>query len=124
MPNLPPRYVTTVYVSISRLRVDTAASDILVEAFRRRVHLVDDVDGFIDLQVLQSDRDCTEVLMLSRWRDRPAFAAYMRSDAHRVSHRRIDPALKSAIRPERVEHLHVLDGITELEQSGYVVVAE
>ncbi len=112
------------YVSISRLRVDATAADQLVEAFRGRARLVDQVDGFVDLQVLQSDRDATEVLMVSRWRDRPAFAAYMRSDAHRASHGRIDPALESAIHPERVEHLHDLSGVTELDHAEYEVVAE
>jgi len=29
----------------------------LTDAFRARAHLVDDIDGFIDLQVWQSDRD-------------------------------------------------------------------
>jgi 16S rRNA (guanine1207-N2)-methyltransferase len=31
-----------------------------------------------------------EVLMVSHWRDRDCFRAYMRSDEHRVSHGRID----------------------------------
>lgn len=112
------------YVSISRLRVEAAAADTLVAAFRHRAHLVDDVDGFADLQVLQSDRDPTEVLLLSRWRDRAAFAAYMRSDAHRSSHDRIDPALGAAIHPERVEHLHLLSGVTDAGHAEYEVVAE
>lgn len=117
-------YDNTVYVSISRLRVDAAAADDLVEAFRSRARLVDDVDGFVDLQVLQSDRDPSEVLMLSRWRDRACFAAYMRSDAHRASHGRIGPALKSSIHPQRVEHLHHLPGVTDVEHAEYEVVAE
>lgn len=112
------------YVSISRLRVDADAADDLVEAFRNRVHLVDQVDGFVDLQVLRSDRDPAEILMLSRWRDRPSFSSYMRSDAHRISHGRIDSTLEAAIHPEKLEHLHVLAGFAAVEHSGYTVVAE
>jgi heme-degrading monooxygenase HmoA len=97
------------YVSMSRLRVDAAQSDALVSAFRRRAHLVDCVDGFIDLEVWRSDRDREEVLMVSRWRDRAAFTAYMRSDGHRISHDRIDPAMQAAIRLERLEHLNTYD---------------
>jgi heme-degrading monooxygenase HmoA len=97
------------YVSMSRLRVDAAQSDALVSAFRRRAHLVDCADGFIDLEVWRSDRDREEVLMVSRWRDRAAFTAYMRSDDHRTSHDRIDPAMQAAIRLERLEHLTTYD---------------
>jgi heme-degrading monooxygenase HmoA len=101
------------YVSVSRLRVAEPRSDELVAAFRRRAHQVDDADGFIDLQVWRSDRDAEEVLMVSRWRDRAAFAAYMRSAEHRASHARIDPALKAAIRLERLEHLHTYEVVAE-----------
>lgn len=47
--------------------------------------------------------------MVSRWRDRASFTAYMRSDDHRVSHERIDPSLQDAIHLERLEHLHTYD---------------
>ena len=97
------------YVSMSRLRVAAEQSDALVAAFRRRAHLVDGFDGFIDLQVWRSDRDREEVLMVSRWRDRAAFTAYMRSREHKVSHGRIDPSLAEAIRLERLEHLHTYE---------------
>jgi len=99
------------YVSMSRLRVAASEADALVAAFRRRAHLVDSAPGFIDLEVWRSDRDAEEVLMVSRWRDRAAFTAYMRSAEHRVSHERIDPALQAAIRLERLEHLHTYEGV-------------
>ena len=98
---------------MSRLRVSSERSDDLVAAFRARAGLVDAFEGFVDLQVWRSDRDPTEVLMVSRWASREHFKAYMRSAAHRVSHDRIDPAVKEAIRLERLEHLQ-----------GYEVVAE
>jgi len=102
------------YVSMSRLRVEPGRSDELVQAFRGRAGLVERHDGFVDLQVWRSDRDPSEVIMVSRWRDRAAFTAYMRSEDHKLSHGRIDPDLQAAIRLERLEHLHV----------GYEVVAE
>jgi heme-degrading monooxygenase HmoA len=101
------------YVSLSRLRVEEGRAAELVAAFRRRLHLVDDADGFVDLEVWQSDRDPAEVVMVSRWRDRDAFKAYMKSDAHQVSHDRIDPSLDSAIKLERLEHLHTYEVVAE-----------
>ena len=98
---------------MSRLRVPAERADELVAAFRRRAHLVDDAKGFVDLQVWQSDRDSEELIMVSRWRDRDSFKAYMRSDAHRVSHERIDPTLDEAIKLERLEHLHTFDVVAE-----------
>jgi len=105
--------VSAVYVSVSRLRVPEDRAPALVAAFRRRAHLVDAADGFVDLQVWQSDRDACELLMVSRWRDRAAFTAYMRSSAHRDSHARIDPGLKREIKLERLEHLHTYEVVAE-----------
>ena len=101
------------YVSLSRLRVPAERAGELVAAFRRRAHLVDAADGFVDLQVWQSDRDAGELVMVSRWRDRDAFKAYMKSDAHRVSHDRIPSDLDDAIKLERLEHLHTYDVVAE-----------
>lgn len=101
------------YVSMSRLRVAADRSEELIAAFRERAHLVDDADGFLDLQVWRSDRDPEEVLMVSRWRDRAAFTAYMRSAEHKVSHGRIPPELKAAIKLERLEHLHTYEVVAE-----------
>ncbi|HET9739244.1 MAG TPA: antibiotic biosynthesis monooxygenase [Solirubrobacteraceae bacterium] len=101
------------YVSMSRLRVPEERSEELVSAFRARVRLVDEADGFVDLQVWRSDRDRGELIMVSRWRDRAAFTAYMRSPQHRISHDRIDPDLQAAIKLERLEHLHTYEVVAE-----------
>src|SRR6476469_7243765 len=101
------------YVSLSRLKVEDGRADQLVAAFRRRAHLVEEADGFVDLQVWQSDRDRAEIVMVSRWRDRDAFTAYMKSDAHRISHGRIDPELDDAIKLERLEHMHTYEVVAE-----------
>jgi len=101
------------YVSMSRLRVEIERSDELIAAFRGRVGLVESHDGFIDLQVWRSDRDPGEVLMVSRWNDRDAFKAYMQSADHRLSHARLDPSLKAAIRLERLVHLHTYEVVAE-----------
>ena len=96
------------YVSLSRLRVPAEQAPELVRAFRSRLGAVDDWDGFVDLQVWQSDRDPGELVMVSRWTDRDSFKQYMRSREHRVSHDRIDPDLDAAIKLEKLEHMHVV----------------
>ena len=101
------------YVSLSRLRVPAERAEELVTAFRGRAGLVDRFEGFVDLQVWQSDRDPGEILMVSRWRDRDCFKAYMRSEDHAASHGRIPPALKDVIKLERLEHLHTYEVVAE-----------
>jgi heme-degrading monooxygenase HmoA len=101
------------YVSMSRLRVPAERAPELVRAFRARLRAVDAHAGFVDLEVWQSDRDAGELLMVSRWRDRAAFTAYMRSEDHRRSHARIPPDLDAAIHLERLEHLHTYEVVAE-----------
>ena len=101
------------YVSLSRLRVPPERASELVGAFGARARLVDHADGFIDLQVWQSDRDAGQLVMVSRWRDRAAFREYMRSDEHRISHGRIDPDLDSVIKLDALEHMHTYEVVAE-----------
>jgi len=101
------------YISMSRLRIPESDVSELILAFAARAHLVDDADGFIDLQVWQSDRDPGEIAMVSRWRDRSAFTDYMKSEAHATSHERIDPRLQGLIKLERLEHLHSYQVVAE-----------
>jgi len=98
---------------MSRLAIPEQRAPELVAAFRDRSRLADEADGFVDLQVWQSDRDAGEILMVSRWRDRAAFTAYMRSDEHKASHGRIDPALKADIALLRLDHLHTYEVVAE-----------
>ena len=101
------------YVSMSRLEIPADRAPELVAAFRSRAHLADEADGFIDLQVWQSDRDRGDIIMVSRWRDRSAFTAYMKSAAHQTSHERIDPDLKRDISLKRLDHLHTYEVVAE-----------
>lgn len=98
---------------MSRLRVEVERSDDLIAAFVRRAGLVESHDGFVDLQVWRSDHDPTEVLMVSRWRDKDAFREYMRSNDHRQSHGQIDPILRRAIKLERLESMVTYQVVAE-----------
>jgi heme-degrading monooxygenase HmoA len=98
---------------MSRLRVDQEFSDRLVMAFRNRLGAADAHEGFIDLEVWRSDRDSTEVLMISRWRDRTCFKNYMMSADHQRSHERISPEVNAAIQLERLEHMHTYEVVVD-----------
>jgi heme oxygenase (mycobilin-producing) len=98
---------------MSRLRVAPARAAELVAAFRERAHLVDGTGGFLGLEVWQNDRDAGELIMVSHWTDRDSFKSYMKSDAHRVSHGRIAPELKSDIKLQALEHLHTFTVVAQ-----------
>lgn len=100
------------YVSVSRLRIAEAEAPGLIQAFRQRVHLVDDAAGFQRLEVWQGP-EAGEILMVSWWRDRECFKAYMRSPEHRASHDRIPDELREVIKLERLENV-----------TSYQIVAE
>lgn len=102
----------TAYVSVSHLRIASDEAPALIEAFRQRVHLVESATGFQRLEVWQGSEP-GEVLMVSWWRDRDCFKAYMRSPEHRVSHDRVSPELRDSIKLERLESM-----------TSYEVVAE
>src|SRR6478752_5767559 len=101
------------YISMSRLRVAVDRSDELVGAFGRRAGVIESSDGFVDLQVWRSDRDPAEVLMVSRWRDKDAFREYLRSNDHRVSHDRVDPGLRHAVKLERLDSMHTYEVVAQ-----------
>ncbi len=101
------------FIALSRLSIPEDRAPELVAAFRSRLRQVDEADGFIDIQVWQSERSPGELTMVNRWRDRDAFKAYMKSAAHRESHARIDPDLGEAITLERFEQLHTYEVVAE-----------
>ena len=101
------------YVSMSRLEIPAERAPELVSAFRGRARLADLANGFIDLQVWQSDKDPGEILMVSRWTDKDAFKAYMKSAEHKASHNRISPDLKADIRLRRLEQMHTYEVVAE-----------
>ena len=94
---------------MSRVRVAPGQAQELVSAFRGRAHLVDEAPGFLNLEVWQNDRDAGELVMVSHWTDRECFKSYMKSEAHRLSHDRIDSELHADIKLEALEHMHTFD---------------
>ena len=78
-----------VYVAVSEVAVVDRGSGALEEAFRDRLRLVERAPGFIGIEVLRDRRQTGRYLMVSRWRSKAQFTAYMRSEDHRVSHARI-----------------------------------
>lgn len=78
----------------SRFRVANDMHDSVRSAFVQRPGLVDDVIGFLGMDVYQASDDARVFHLITRWTDRDSYDAWHRSDAHRESHALIPRGLK------------------------------
>ena len=69
------------------LPVKEGAADDIVDRFAESRGDVQDFPGFVSMEVLKSDGE-DEVLVITRWRDREAFEAWVHSDAFHQAHGR------------------------------------
>ena len=67
--------------------VKEGAADELVDRFAESRRNVQGFPGFVSMEVLKSDAE-DEVLVVTRWRDRESFEAWVRSDEFRRAHGR------------------------------------
>ena len=69
------------------LPVKEGAADEIVDRFAESRGNVQDSPGFVSMEVLKSDAE-DEVLVITRWRDRESFEAWVHSDEFRRAHGR------------------------------------
>lgn len=78
----------------SRFRVANGMESAVRDAFLHRPGLVDDVVGFLGMDVYQAAADGSIFHLVTRWTDQATYDAWHRSDAHRHSHAFIPRGLK------------------------------
>jgi heme-degrading monooxygenase HmoA len=95
------------FIFVSHLTVPIADHEELERHFRDRAHLVDDMPGFLYLQLLKPQSGGATHTFVTAWRDRATFSAYMRSVEHATSHSREPAAImaRTAVRHEAFEVL-------------------
>ena len=72
---------------INRLPVKERAADQIVERFANGQGFVQEFPGFVSMEVLRSE-DASEVLVITRWRDKEAFDSWVHSDEFKTAHGR------------------------------------
>jgi heme-degrading monooxygenase HmoA len=72
---------------INRLPVKEGAAGEVVERFANSGGDVQGFPGFVSMEVLSSEAG-DEVLVITRWQDKDAFASWVRSDAFKRAHGR------------------------------------
>ena len=86
--------IGSVFLSQSEIVVPPAQGASLEEAFAARAKLVDGHAGFLGLELLKDLRgEGGRYVLLTRWRSRVDFVAYMRSGDHGRAHERLHPGL-------------------------------
>ena len=78
----------------SRFRVANGTHDSVRDAFLQRPGFVDDVSGFLGMDVYQAADDGTVFHLVTRWTDRDSYHAWHGSAGHRDSHAYIPRGLK------------------------------
>jgi heme oxygenase (mycobilin-producing) len=96
------------FLAISRFKVKNDKHFEVSEAFKSRPHLVDKVEGFIDMEVYQPTDDDKEFWLLTRWTDEKKFHSWHNSDAHHASHKGIPKGLKLDSKSTFVRYLNKL----------------
>lgn len=75
------------WIAVNRITVEKPEeADQIVEAFRHRPKKVDDRPGFEGLEVWREE-ERKEVLVMTRWKRKEDFEAWVESDAFRQAHR-------------------------------------
>lgn len=81
------------FVSRSEITVPVPAMEALELAFRDRARRVDGHAGFLGLELLRDIRGNGRYVLLTRWRSREMFVAYMKSGDHALAHARTHEGL-------------------------------
>jgi heme-degrading monooxygenase HmoA len=97
------------FVSRSEIAVPVEQMPALERAFEERARLVDAHDGFLGLQLLRDIRDNGRYVLVTRWRTRKDFTAYMKSGEHGRAHARPHEGLSaSLVDGGKLEQFHVV----------------
>lgn len=82
------------FVALSKFKVANGMHDEVARAFRDRPHLVDNVEGFVRMDVISPCDDPAEFWLLTYWQTEKAYRQWHAGPAHKQSHQGIPSGLK------------------------------
>jgi len=82
------------FLALSKFKVRNGLAGEVREAFLRRPHLVDGVEGFVRMDIVSPAEDDSEFWLLTYWRDEASFRTWHHSHTYRESHAGIPQGLK------------------------------
>ena len=81
-------------IALSRFTLANDMADEVRAAFRQRPHLVDEVSGFLGMEVMSPIDTPSEIWLVTRWRNEESYRSWHRGHAYHESHRGIPKGLK------------------------------
>ena len=82
------------FVALSQFTVQPGMEDEVCKAFMHRPHLVDDLPGFIKMQVLRPTTKPNDFWLLTWWEDQESYESWHHSQDYHDSHQHIPKGLK------------------------------
>lgn len=82
------------FVALSKFITANGMTDEVKQAFRDRPHLVDEVRGFVRLDVISPFDNPDEIWLITYWIDEESYHTWHRGHAYHASHFRIPKGLK------------------------------
>jgi heme-degrading monooxygenase HmoA len=82
------------FVALSRFTVGNGMDREVRAAFSARPHLVDEVLGFLGMQVMSPVENAAEIWLITRWVDEQSYLIWHKSHAYHASHSGIPKGLK------------------------------
>jgi heme-degrading monooxygenase HmoA len=101
---VPPRAEAPGFVALSRFTVVNGMTSEVKNAFIERPHRVDDVSGFLRMEVISPLDAPDEIWLLTYWRDEESFRVWHGSHLHQESHQGIPKGLKLDPRATRIRY--------------------
>lgn len=99
------------YIVANRVPVAEGWEEAFEARFRQRAGQVEKSNGFVSMQILKPDSPETPYVVMTTWRDRAAFDAWIGSPDFRAAH--ANPLPKEAFRGEgRIEQFEVIISAT------------
>ena len=74
------------YIVANRVPVAAGWEETFEERFRQRAGQIDKQPGFVRMEVLRPDSEETPYVVLTSWRDKAAFEAWVGSDDFKLAH--------------------------------------
>jgi heme-degrading monooxygenase HmoA len=74
------------FIVANRVPVAAGYEDTFEERFRKRAGQIDKQEGFMRMQILRSENEDTPYVVLTTWKDRAAFQAWVGSDDFKQAH--------------------------------------
>ena len=114
---------------ISRFRVKNGLEAAVRHAFFDRPHLVDQVSGFLGMDVYTDASDPTIVYLFTRWNDADSFRQWHGSDALRLSHQGIprgielDPGFTQVLILDRLQDSCRPPNLAEFTADAVLILA-